>query len=120
MNIIVNKGEATMAKARSTTGTKAQTPVVEVSKIRVVKDPTGCLAFVDIIVDNAIVIKGFKILEGERGNWVGMPQKLGKDGKYYDQAFAVDREVRERIVEVILDAYERAVTKAPVAETAKA
>ena len=43
-------------------------------------------AYADVILDDLLVIKGFKILVGKSGGlFIGMPSKKGKDNKYYDQ-----------------------------------
>ena len=43
-------------------------------------------AYADVILDDLLVIKGFKILVSKSGGlFIGMPSKKGKDGKYYDQ-----------------------------------
>ena len=61
-------------------------------------------AYVDVILDDLLVIKGFKILVGKSGSlFIGMPSKKGKDGKYYDQiefkVNAFQSELRTRILE---------------------
>ena len=61
-------------------------------------------AYADVILDDLLVIKGFKILVGKSGGlFIGMPSKKGKDGKYYDQIeFKVNdfqAELRTRILE---------------------
>ena len=61
-------------------------------------------AYADVILDDLIVIKGFKILVGKSGGlFIGMPSKKGKDGKYYDQiefkVNAFQSELRTRILE---------------------
>jgi len=61
-------------------------------------------AYADVILDDLLVIKGFKILVGKSGGlFIGMPSKKGKDGKYYDQIeFKVhdfQYELRTRILE---------------------
>jgi stage V sporulation protein G len=61
-------------------------------------------AYADVILDDLLVIKGFKILVGKSGGlFIGMPSKKGKDGKYYDQIeFKVhdfQYELRARILE---------------------
>jgi len=41
-------------------------------------------AFADIIVNDALLIKGIKVLEGKNGLFVSMPQDQAKDKKWYD------------------------------------
>ena len=43
-------------------------------------------AYADVTLDDFIVLKGFRVLVTKTGGlFVGMPSKMGKDGKYYDQ-----------------------------------
>ncbi len=43
-------------------------------------------AYADVTLDDFVVIKGFRVLVTKSGGlFVGMPSKMGKDGKYYDQ-----------------------------------
>jgi stage V sporulation protein G len=42
-------------------------------------------AYADVTLDDFIVLKGFRVLVTKSGGlFVGMPSKMGKDGKYYD------------------------------------
>ena len=61
-------------------------------------------AYADVILDDLLVIKGFKILVGKSGGlFIDMLSKKGKDGKYYDQiefkANDFRSELRIRILE---------------------
>jgi|SaaInlStandDraft_5_1057022.scaffolds.fasta_scaffold169980_2 stage V sporulation protein G len=43
-------------------------------------------AYADVTLNDFLVIKGFRVLVTKSGGlFVGMPSKMGKDGKYYDQ-----------------------------------
>lgn len=52
-----------------------------------------------------IVISGMKVLEGEKGEFVSMPNRKGKDDKYYDIAFPTSAEGRKSITDLVLEAY---------------
>ncbi len=41
-------------------------------------------AFVDLSVNDALLIKGLRIIEGTKGAFVSMPKMQGKDKKWYD------------------------------------
>ncbi|MBC8283815.1 MAG: septation protein SpoVG family protein [Nitrospinae bacterium] len=61
-------------------------------------------AYADVVLDDLLVIKGFKVLVAKSGGlFIGMPSQKGKDGKYYDQIeFKADdfqSELRARILE---------------------
>ena len=62
-------------------------------------------AFADIIINDALLIKGVRILEGKKGLFVSMPRELAKDNKWYDTVRCLTQEVREQISKVVLSAY---------------
>ena len=61
-------------------------------------------AFFDIMTDEGFTIKGFKIIEGINGLFVGVPSQKGKDDAYFDTVF-VAPELREELNHVALQAY---------------
>ena len=62
-------------------------------------------AFADIIVNDALLIKGIKVLEGKNGLFVSMPQEQAKDKKWYDSVRCLTQDVRQQITEVVLSVY---------------
>jgi len=62
-------------------------------------------AFVDIIVNDVLLIKGIKVLDGKKGLFVSMPQEQAKDQKWYDSVRCLTQDIREQITEVVLSAY---------------
>tara|TARA_B110000014_G_C20125596_1_gene599275 strand:- start:4241 stop:4573 length:333 start_codon:yes stop_codon:yes gene_type:complete len=61
-------------------------------------------AFFDLKTNDGFVVKGFKLVEGINGLFVGMPSAQGKDGEYYDTVFA-DKELRDELQQIALRAY---------------
>ena len=62
-------------------------------------------AFVDIIVNEALLLKGMKVLQGQNGLFVSMPQEKSKDNKYYDTISPLTKEAKENITSVVMNAY---------------
>lgn len=62
-------------------------------------------AFVDIVVNDALLIKGVRIMEGKQGLFVSMPREEAKDKKWYDTIRCLTTEVRDQIQETCLEAY---------------
>ena len=62
-------------------------------------------AFVDIIVNDCLLIKGVRVMEGKNGLFVSMPREQAKDEKWYDTVRCLTQEVRDQITEVVLQAY---------------
>ena len=61
-------------------------------------------AFFDLKTSDGFVIKGFKLVEGISGMFVGMPSTQGKDGEYYDTIFA-DKDLRDELQQLALRSY---------------
>lgn len=62
-------------------------------------------AFADIAIGDFIV-KGFRIIKGQKGLFLGFPQEKGKDGKWYNVFWPKTKEARQDVTEVVLAAYE--------------
>ena len=63
-------------------------------------------AFVDISIEGIFLIKGLRIIDGKKGLFVGMPCEQGKDGQWYPTVLPLNKEVKQQINELILQAYE--------------
>jgi stage V sporulation protein G len=84
----------------------AESSEIQVARLfRVGKEGSKLKAFVDLSIGDSLIVKGFKVVEGENGLFVGMPSQPGKDGKWYDAAFPTSKEKRQEISELILSAY---------------
>lgn len=82
--------------------------VVRVNRINRIQDATKKLkAFVDIEVNDSLLIKGFQVMDGKNGIFVSMPRQKGKDGQWYETVRAMIPEDKEKIQEVVLAAYEQ-------------
>ena len=69
-------------------------------------DGEGTLkAFCDIVLFDSFVVKGLRVIEGKEGLFVGMPSDLGKDGKWYNTFMPLNKEIRETLERVVLEAY---------------
>ncbi len=56
------------------------------------------LAYFDLEV-SGFTIKGFRLLEGANGRFVGFPSQKANDGEYHDTVWA-DKEVKEKVLEL--------------------
>tara|TARA_Y100000590_G_scaffold147506_1_gene169353 strand:- start:490 stop:846 length:357 start_codon:yes stop_codon:yes gene_type:complete len=61
-------------------------------------------AFFDLRTTDGFVIKGFKIVEGINGLFVGMPSVQNKEGEYYDSVFA-DKDLRDELEKLAIREY---------------
>jgi len=75
-------------------------------------EPKGSTkAFASIGMDNIAAIRGIRVVEGEKGMFVTMPQSKDNDGEYHDIAFPLNGDLRKEINKAIIKEYE-AVEKA--------
>lgn len=49
-------------------------------------------AFIDLELDDTLVIKGLTLVEGEYGLFLSFPSKKCKDGQYYNSVYSLDKE----------------------------
>jgi len=62
-------------------------------------------AFLDIAIGDFIV-KGLKIVQGQKGLFLSMPQDKAKDGKWYNSFYPVTKEARQSLNDLVLAAYQ--------------
>lgn len=79
---------------------------MEITEIRItLRDDEKLKAFASITLDNALVIRGLKIIEGSAGMFIAMPSRQRKDGTYQDVAHPINRETREWLESLVISAY---------------
>ncbi|HDD36585.1 MAG: SpoVG family protein [Archaeoglobaceae archaeon] len=81
--------------------------MAEITEVRIYKSKRdgAVKAYASVSLDNEFVVKGIKVLEGEKGLWVSMPGRKNKDGTFQDVFHPASREAREKIVNAVLNAY---------------
>ena len=80
-------------------------PVVKVEKIHKLNSDLPTKAFVDITILDNFMIKGLRVVKGKDGLFVAMPTEQGRDGKWYETFYALTKEVRKAIENLILEKY---------------
>ena len=59
-------------------------------------------AFVNIVIDDAFIVRNIKVIEGENGLFVAMPSRKLSNGEYRDIAHPINTETRKQIEELII------------------
>jgi len=77
---------------------------ISVSRIFKLQGDSKLKAFADVSF-SGIVIKGFSVVNGEKGFFVSMPRHQGKDGKWYNTVTASTKELKQQLEEAVLEAY---------------
>mgnify|MGYP003146117687 CR=1 FL=1 len=57
------------------------------------------MGFLDIKTSEGFEMKGFKLVNGEKGMFIGAPSQKGKDGKYYDLVW-IPKELNAELLEL--------------------
>ena len=79
---------------------------VEITEIRVtLRDEERLKGFANVTFDDAFVIRGMKIIQGNNGYFVSMPSRKRPDGTYQDIAHPINSDMRRMIEERGLEAY---------------
>tara|TARA_Y100001938_G_C8003436_1_gene386004 strand:+ start:488 stop:802 length:315 start_codon:yes stop_codon:yes gene_type:complete len=65
-------------------------------------------AFFDVTTTEGITIKGFKIVEGPNGVFVGCPSEKDSSGTYKDKVW-MDKEIKDELTELAKDAFKNGI-----------
>jgi stage V sporulation protein G len=86
-----------------------ETCALEFAVKRLVRfDGAGSLkAYCDLLVADALLIKGLRVVQGKNGLFVSMPRQQGKDQKWYDSVVALTKDTKAELGRVVLEAYEQ-------------
>jgi len=91
---------------------------IEVNRISRVAPGRRTKAFVDIIIDDILLVKGFQIREGEAGLTIRFPSKKGQGGQHFEQVRPLNAEVKDAIRQAIMKAWEDSERKGENGENA--
>ena len=81
---------------------------MEITEIRVtLRDEDKLKGFANVTFDNAFVVRGMKIIQGNKGYFVSMPSRKRPDGTHQDIAHPVNSDMRTEIEQRVLEAYEK-------------
>lgn len=80
---------------------------IAVLKIHRVND-SKIKAFVDVTINDCLLIKGIRIIQGKNGLFISLPVvKAGAQDRWYEQVRCLNEDVRQTLTSKILAAYER-------------
>lgn len=85
---------------------------MDITEVRIIlRDEEKLKGFANVTFDNAFVIRGMKIISGNKGYFISMPSRKRPDGTHQDVAHPVNNETRRLIEEKVLAAYEEELKK---------
>ncbi|NTV30046.1 MAG: hypothetical protein HGA80_08215 [Candidatus Omnitrophica bacterium] len=80
----------------------------KVEKMYRLPDAGSLKAFADVAVNDALVIKGIRVVSGKKGLFVSMPQEQGKDNKWYDQVVCKNASIYEEFSNHVIEHFQQA------------
>ncbi len=85
---------------------------MELTEINIsLRDEEKLKAFINITFDDVFVVRGLKVIRGNKGLFVCMPSRRLANGTYKDIAHPINNEFRQEIESLILQKYERVLAK---------
>lgn len=74
-------------------------------------DNSKIKAFIELCLDKTLVIKGLKLVEGSHGPFISFPSSKGKDGKYYNSIYSMDKKFTEQLENACIKKYNEVLNK---------
>lgn len=62
-------------------------------------------AFIDLTLDDTLVIKGLTLVDGKNGLFLSFPNKKGKDKKYYNSVYSLNKEWTKSLQDACIKKY---------------
>lgn len=62
-------------------------------------------AFIDLALDDTLVIKGLTLVEGKKGIFLSFPSAKGKNGEYYNSVYSMDKEWLKQLQDACIKKY---------------
>ncbi|OIN97019.1 septation protein SpoVG [Candidatus Desantisbacteria bacterium CG1_02_38_46] len=92
---------------------------MEITEVRIfLRDNTGkpedkLKAFATVTFDNSFVVRGLRVVSGDRGLFVAMPSRKLPDGTRRDVAHPINSEMRQNLEKKIIEAYNEKLKEGP-------
>ncbi|MCA9398962.1 MAG: SpoVG family protein [Candidatus Omnitrophica bacterium] len=77
---------------------------IKVKRIHAVENK-NLKAFADIVINDSILIKNIRLVDGANGLFISMPAEQGKDNNWYEDVRCLTKDVRTQITDEILSVY---------------
>ncbi len=80
---------------------------MEISEVRVtIRTDDKLKAFASVTFDECFVVRGLKVIQGNKGLFVAMPSRRRPDGTFQDIAHPINSSMREQIEQAVIGEYE--------------
>ena len=78
---------------------------IKIIKIHRLPQDGRVKAFVDLGINDALLIKGVRVVQGKKGLFVSMPVELGKNERWYERVRCLNQDIRLLMAQKVLEAY---------------
>jgi stage V sporulation protein G len=78
---------------------------IKVIKVHRLPQDSRIKAFVDLGINDALLIKGIRIVQGKKGLFISMPVEQGKNERWYERVRCLNQDIRSLIAQKVLEAY---------------
>ena len=77
---------------------------LKIVKIHRLADGNRIKAFVDLGINDVLIIKGIRVVSGKNGLFVSMPSEQGKNDRWYERVRCTNNQLKEQIHFKVLEA----------------
>lgn len=85
---------------------------MRITEVRIsLRDDAKLKAFASMTFDDCFVVRGLKLIEGNGGMFVAMPNRKRPDGTFQDIAHPINADMRRLIEETVIECYNREVAR---------
>ena len=81
--------------------------IIEVKRFYRTDDGGSLKGFADVTLEDAITIKGVRLIEGANGLFAGMPRRKEKDGQYHDIIYIESVVFRQALTNALIREYQK-------------
>ena len=77
-------------------------------------DKSNLLAYASVTLGGSFAISDVRVMNSQKGPFVAMPSRKGRDGQYHDTAFPTTAQMRKDLNAAVMGEYQRATQKESV------
>lgn len=78
---------------------------IEVKVYKTYDSSSKMKSMCNVKIDDMVSINGVKLIQGNNGYFIGMPQYTDKNGKYHNHCYLVSKEAKEKVRETVINSY---------------
>ena len=81
--------------------------IIKVKRFYRTDDGGSLKGFADVTLEDAVTIKGVRLIEGANGLFAGMPRRKEKDGEYHDIIAVESVAFRQALTNALIREYQK-------------